>query len=204
MLGLTGAESCLELVRQCWTNQPLTESERCRIENIILYSSLQYPSVTLLCRYLLSQTERMRFLFDDNVGKSLSPLLLRDAETMYLMGIGGSLPNNAHRRRLKTHEAMLGFMSIPVLNRTPGLEELKFKIPFTDIDYTKGVERNLLRFVQHNPLENPPVFPLDQGDGNYLKQSLITELKQSWGRNIEIPIASVSNQLSPTYLKKLL
>ena len=62
-LGMTGPEAALEILRQCWSNKPLSENELEQLKSIVKYSHRE-PALTVLAEAFYTETERLNFMFD--------------------------------------------------------------------------------------------------------------------------------------------
>jgi hypothetical protein len=64
-LGMTSVEVAFKLVRQCWTNRPLSEYELGHLLNVIEVGSARCPSLHVLCEHIRSVSLELEFLHID-------------------------------------------------------------------------------------------------------------------------------------------
>lgn len=196
ILGMTEYELSIELVRQCWTSNPLTTSERKRVENIILFSGRKgYHAVVLLCENLLRQSNGLSYLYlETPTSRIIESGLLRDAETMYHMKTTDPLPGNTLRQSLNEDEHPGAMNPKTVLGRLPFPSDFRLFFRQMDMGYVSRIERELSERVgQYETTASIPEFPLQHDAGTHLKKMLVKELGESWETNFRLPRYTVAD-----------
>lgn len=59
---MTGAERAIDLLRQCWTNQPMSKAETAHLRSVLAHAYIS-PGLTIMCHELLSSSHGLGFLF---------------------------------------------------------------------------------------------------------------------------------------------
>ena len=78
MIGMTGAERAMELIRECWTTKPYSYEERRAFENVMFLSRGRYPNIFLLCLDNLKCSEQVSFLYEQMDEEEYEPRSFRD------------------------------------------------------------------------------------------------------------------------------
>ncbi|POM69331.1 Hypothetical protein PHPALM_14391 [Phytophthora palmivora] len=180
-LKMTGAEASLQMLRACRSGRPYSVLER---GFLLTIRKLAYPepAVKLLVEMLLSEADRLAFLFGQSDGIEMCPTVL-DEKTEYADMCVGRIQRNPLRSQLRECEEKLIFGQIqhsPVIISADEMTQFD-PTPVRD-DYVKTIERELCYFVRHTTsTENiTPQLPLQSNIDNAMSKAMLDELQLSW------------------------
>ncbi len=106
----TGAQTAMQLVRQCWTDAPLTAAEQAQLSSIVTLGGHYAGGLQLLVHELQQSTQQLRHLYGLSTGSGMQPPH-PDAGILYLQDVDP--PSGG----------WLGFAPHPCLVLTPNEEE---------------------------------------------------------------------------------
>ena len=195
--GMTGDEFAMQLVRECWTNRPLSE-----LELFYLNSDQQFcfktPALYLLCSDLIENTSRLYFLFPNMEGTGRSGRhedddLLSDMTTAYRNFRHTStsfLP--VHRKSLTVAEetsilggcSAFGTLSPKLIYQKETVNIEGSPVCQNFVDYVSMKLVSEVTAVKAGP--EMPVFPLSAQllCSTTVGTEVYTELNESWTKHV--------------------
>eukprot|EP00978_Attheya_sp_CCMP212_P049334 scaffold651378_cov98-Attheya_sp.AAC.1 len=205
MTNMTGDESALLLLRQCWSSRPFSQEEADAIYDAWLLCEGVFPSVSLVCIDLLQNSEQVSFLYkrphtiSSEVDAMSVDLFDNDVscndKTSYSIKVQESPPKE--RIRLTEHEEMRVLGAV-LGDRLKPYKKLRMRFeclddnepaPFCSLEVEK-MEKSILKLIstEHIAKEHKlDAFPLLIGaTSNELQIDLEKELKTSWEAHLEV------------------
>jgi len=173
--GKTGFMVAIELLRQCWRNEPFSDKEASKLLEVETHSML-CSSLTLMCSYLFVCSNRLRFLHEANGNPPMSlkpqPLALED----YRLRARGWLKNSTLPRLHASEEVF--FLGPSCFTRK---EDTMLHTRTTEPSkFVKATDLNLESMVRKNEAAKG-LFPLnDIGARNLQEVKMMAELKGSY------------------------
>eukprot|EP00922_Rhytidocystis_sp_ex-Travisia-forbesii_P011573 GHVS01017233.1.p1 GENE.GHVS01017233.1~~GHVS01017233.1.p1 ORF type:complete len:2969 (-),score=333.08 GHVS01017233.1:391-9297(-) len=111
-LKMSGAEAAIDLLRQCWTNRPLDDTERKCLGNIVEFCD-SVSALLVMCQHISFSSQRFSFLHSGDAGDEpmavdvVGPQLVRDAQIDYMQKLRSEVPDNDVRRLLSLSESSM-------------------------------------------------------------------------------------------------
>eukprot|EP00004_Rigifila_ramosa_P013012 TRINITY_DN2865_c0_g1_i1.p1 TRINITY_DN2865_c0_g1~~TRINITY_DN2865_c0_g1_i1.p1 ORF type:complete len:3081 (-),score=527.33 TRINITY_DN2865_c0_g1_i1:55-9264(-) len=220
---MTGTDYACVLVRQCFTNRPLSVAERQLLQQLKRYCGLS-PSLALLACDLAQTSEQLFFLFN-SPKTAPDPCLPYDAAaaTAYRSNLLAGVCNQKARLTPSEVRRISPALNIPQPRRR--LPEMRLSDfpplpdPFANVlagslhpalsvsveELEDSIVRFLNSFARHlRPAEVAPPFPLDiSEDANKLELNLIDRLESSWRAEHILPQHSLSSDVAAQLLEIL-
>jgi len=195
--GMTGEERAIVIVRQCWTNAPLSAEEYEKLQCVARLGKL-CPALRLLCCDLERSSFSLRFLHE--AGENSIPNENTHVRIEYQSSASIAYQHwkrtglVANRRRLLTmqEERMIFGHSIPEIDQTPQRTNRFQSVdpPFLSskqsLDFRKIVDslensvKNLVKPYDPKSKEPFPMSDMKSSSSSVLMREVITELKSSW------------------------
>ncbi|KAL3776350.1 hypothetical protein ACHAW5_003524 [Stephanodiscus triporus] len=176
LLGMTGEERAVTLLRQSWANCPLSDQECLALDNIMSLAHGLNPTVSLLCEDIFMSSKQFSFLYPNNGGHHECTVAESYEGSAYL----NNLKNNSLSSRCyltpREEEQVIGLQSSkPVLPRClePNQQLLPSPVSPNEI---RSVQRRL-DVIQKGlctsgvPLEHTHSFPLIKKPSSKLDKS---------------------------------
>jgi hypothetical protein len=201
----SGSQTALQLLRQCWTNQPLQREELQQLVSVAQLGGHLAPGLHLLayCNHLsAAQLKHYQDAAEEAAGSAVIkpeqlPVLDADAGTQYRQQARRQLPGcflMSHRLRLAPDEEALALgvsSTLRAAAREPAWKRLRQYVPVevlgsgcpVQAGYVAEQEARLQGLVvQPAKPSELPAYPLDDGGagGTWLEQVLHQELRGSW------------------------
>ncbi|KAI9910358.1 hypothetical protein PsorP6_010207 [Peronosclerospora sorghi] len=180
-LEMTGAEAAIQVLRACRLSRPFSEPER---DMLVSICELGYrePAVKILARKLLTEADRLAFLFDQTQRMDMTMGCI-DEKSEYRDMCARPVQRNPLRSQFRGDEErnMLGHVLHSSISRSADKVEVGDSLPLVK-DYVKSVEnelRLLLRTESSGAKKIPP-FPLHSTSDNAMSKGMLKELKMSW------------------------
>ncbi|KAI9918934.1 hypothetical protein PsorP6_011514 [Peronosclerospora sorghi] len=181
-LKMTGEEAAIQLLRACRPSRPFSESER---DMLLSICKLGYrePAIKILVGKLLTEAERLAFLFDQPQRMDMAKTGSMDEKSEYREMCARRVQRNPLRSQFQRDEEMraLGHVQHASVSSFAGEVALCDSLPLAE-DYVKSFEtklRLLLRLESSEAKEIPP-FPLLSSSENAMSIGMLQELQRSW------------------------
>ena len=186
LLGMTGEERAITMIRHCWTNRPLSNQERVALSNIEQLSRGRSSALSVLCQGIKMSAQQLPFLFSEKND------FQRDhyqclAGTAYLNNVKSKRLGSSRCYLTKREEAQiigthakrpshpLRFASNQTLPMCPvgvgDIESLQKSLDQLNSDNTHEDKKQR---TSHDS------FPLDIKPSSKLELDMMEELKESW------------------------
>ncbi len=214
----SGSQTALQLLRQCWTNQPLQPEELQQLVSVAQLGGHLAPGLHLLayCNHLsAAQLKHYQDAAEEAAGSAVIrpeqlPVLDADAGTQYRQQARRQLPGGflvSHRLRLAPDEEALALgvsSTLRAAAREPAWKRLRQYVPVEVLGsgcpvadgYVAEQEARLQGLVvQPAKPSELPAYPLGIGDGGgrvgtSLEWELHKELQESWEVHHGSPVAT--------------
>lgn len=209
MLGMSGEERALELLRQSWVNRPLLKDEKERLQNLKDLSQGSYPAVYILCEDLEKSSIQGMFLHEPNteVSSSSSDSRLRKLQwSKNITAYEAMATKVISPRKCLTRSEELRLIGVNVKtyrfkSRDTFLDvedEKEYICPITKTDVDSMYE--LMKLWNHSEKETPmdltiskKKFPLSNKKTTTLEKETLSELEESWRLHNELDCANKSD-----------
>ncbi|GIL51275.1 hypothetical protein Vafri_7114, partial [Volvox africanus] len=173
----TGGQTAMELLRQCWSDRPLSTEALRQLRSVDQLGGHLTPGLRLLARELEASAEQLRLLHEATEGTSSPGIGVSDADagTSYfqerqsILQPGGWGPNprgllTASEER-RTLGVVVGRMPAPLWLRLGHYKRIEVPEPLpVDSGYVVGVEQQLSAMVMGPEADSrktiPPPYPL--------------------------------------------
>eukprot|EP00761_Pharyngomonas_kirbyi_P010924 gb/GECH01010947.1/.p1 GENE.gb/GECH01010947.1/~~gb/GECH01010947.1/.p1 ORF type:complete len:2826 (+),score=484.10 gb/GECH01010947.1/:1-8478(+) len=198
---ITAEESAMDLVRQCWQNEPFQEEEQKCLLNITEYD-YKAPSISLLCYDIYLASLSVAFLHgkdveDSGMIKEINRFLgdkIDDWKNAYSSHFNENIHNNRIKLSVDEEKRLLGkpksSPSFLRYNRDWETFQLSEDGLLTKEKYVKKTEKNLSKFVssKYNNCSSSQEFPFPETKSkNNMEKEMIVQLKDSWEIHQSLP-----------------
>ena len=188
MIGTTGEAKAIELVRQCWSNRPLSDKESFCLDNLQRLCCGNSPSLSLLCHDLKRSTDEFQFIFNP-----CEPLPSPDNDPAAF-----SVDASAYRASLlhpmsptlllssKECSRILGCNTQIIFKRTDRIFARNFKVgqrPIDQMQVDEFYKRIDSLWIDEKRDDIGKPFPIKTDNGGRqtnLENAVYSELKESW------------------------
>ena len=180
-LGKCGTTIATDLVRQCWTNEPLNGEERDKLVEVSQYSNLSC-TLRLMCTWIWKNANSLWFLHDMDCSEAVECL---DLDVL----AADQYRQNKYAPRLQPCEELLLLGTKRSVQTTYALEHIDFG-SLSHVTYVAEVERSLrsLYIQEENAVGSLRPFPLQHPDSaKGLAGKVHAELHTSWKRYCQLP-----------------
>ena len=191
MLGTTGEAKAIEIIRQCWSNRPLSGEEKYCLENLMSLSLGKSPSLSLLCQDLKRSTTEFHFLHNQYETSSTSPP--GNDPTSFSVDVSAyraSLLHPISSRLLLTSgecQRLFGCNAPRMFHRTDHIVARKFELGQSPIvqmqvdKFYKSIDSLWDEEERYDPVKK---FPLEKENSRHdrtnLEKDAYKELQDSW------------------------
>ena len=193
LLGMTGEERAVTLLRESWTNCPLSSDENLALDNIKELAHGRSPTVSLLCDNIELSSMQFNFLHPNtcvNRGYNMNNSYEASA---YLNNVKSNKISSRCYLTSREEEQVIGLRSSkPTL--PPCFEPNQRLLPSpVGPDEIKSVQRRLDKIRSDGlsksgkPKVNDPRFPLGTTHSSTLERDMFHELKESWDAHMQVP-----------------
>ncbi len=223
-IGMTGAEAALELLRQCWKNSPLTETEQRHLSMIVEVNAGRHAPIPLLCQHIKKSSGHLNILHSsDETELTNKSGDLIDAETDYMSSfVWNKHPVNHLRSLLTEHESeqrhyknrlytsngfkFIGSNDLNNNSSSPrACVDLKEFDDFLSSDYAKNIEIELQKLVEPVKREaaKVPRFLNDKSASpkGKLEKDMNNDLLSSWDQHQKNPVYVLKDAKKSTAIR---
>jgi hypothetical protein len=202
LLGMTGEERAVTLLRESWTNSPLSDEECLVLDNIKKLAHGLSPTVSLLCDIIAVSSKQLSFLHQ-NAGVNLCCTVAESEEgSAYLNNVKSNKISSRCHLTSREEEQVIGLRSskpAPLRCFEPNQQ-----LPPNPVgpDEIKSVQRRLDEIrseglcTSEMPVAHAHSFPLDITPSSKLERDMMDELRESWDAHMHsssvLPTASLT------------
>jgi Protein of unknown function (DUF3638) len=191
LCGMTGAERAAQLIRGCWTNQPLSDAVKTALKNLSRLCEYRHPFLALLCMDLWRCSEQVAFLYVKRNRNAFTAATYDsdydcDEVTAYIdeREIRGhnvrSLLTPCEQWRILGEE--LDVVSTPKQG-----DELEVKIAPVSVEEVEDLEKRVVRVLKKSATSRIEPFPLSiPTNSSTIEGEMYDELKTSWHAHVDI------------------
>ena len=186
LLGMTGEERAVTLLRESWTNSPLSDEERLVLDNIKNLAHGLSPTVSLLCDIIDVSSKQLSFLHQ-NTGVNLGCTVAdSEAGSAYLSNVKNNKISSRCHLTSREEAQVIGLRSskpAPLRCFEPNQQ-----LPPNPVgpDEIKSVQMRLDEIRSEGlctskmPIAHAHSFPLDITSSSMLERDMMDELRESW------------------------
>jgi hypothetical protein len=183
LLGQTGFEASLDLVRKCWVNQPFQKMESEFLLDL-KYSAGLCPSLVILIADLFKWSEINGFLYkkdspDRDVDSVDSKALEAYARVVRKSSVGFLNLRLTKPEELRIFGEILQENEIGI-----GVEDIELPMDYLNHRIVEEMEVDLFSTVTSNIEGVASEFPLKYTGENHIEQQIYVELKESWRNHV--------------------
>lgn len=186
LLGMTGEERAVTLLRESWTNSPLSDEECLVLDNIKKLARGLSPTVSLLCDSIYMSSKQLSFLHQ-NTGVNRGCTVSESEEgSSYLNNVKNNKISSRCHLTSREEEQVIGLRSskpAPLRCFEPNQQLLPNPVGPDEIKY---VQRRLDEIPSEGictsemPIAHAHSFPLDITPSSKLERDMMDELRESW------------------------
>jgi len=186
LLGMTGEERAVTLLRESWTNSPLSDEECLVLDNIKKLAHGLSPTVSLLCDIIDVSSKQLSFLHQ-NTGVNLDCTVAESEDgSAYLNNVKYNKISSRCHLTSREEEQVIGLRSskpAPLRYFEPNQKLLPNPVGPDEI---KSVQRRLDEIrseglcTSEMPIAHVHSFPLDITPSSKLERDMMDELRESW------------------------
>lgn len=186
LLGMTGEERAVTLLRESWTNSPLSDEECLVLDNIKKLARGLSPTVSLLCDSIYMSSKQLSFLHQ-NTGVNRGCTVSESEEgSSYLNNVKNNKISSRCHLTSREEEQVIGLRSskpAPLRCFEPNQQLLPNPVGPDEIKY---VQRRLDEIrsegicTSEMPIAHAHSFPLDITPSSKLERDMMDELRESW------------------------
>ncbi|KAF0709830.1 hypothetical protein As57867_005726, partial [Aphanomyces stellatus] len=206
---MTGSETALNLVRQCWVSRPFTPDEATMLASVVQFAYKE-PALAVVCAQLTAASQARSFLHgvtDLKPELSSAKELVATSTTELRAWMKSPVPWNSCRRGLSTIEQRSAFHPCPKprLHDPPLGTNAIFELPPPPVgwDFVPKMEQLLLQLVTLVPATASQPFPMRMGGRNAIGDHVLKRLKASWVHHQNMPTPSLLQSNGGTWQDEL-
>ncbi|KAL7553023.1 hypothetical protein ACHAWF_016264 [Thalassiosira exigua] len=211
MLGMTGEERAITLLRQSWGNRPLSREECLVLDNIKQLARGVYPTISILCKDIEISSQQLHFLYLSKANHNHTSIQSFE-ETAYLNHVKN---NQVSTRTILTPREELRLIGIRA--RRPSLPS-RFvpnqqfpPSPVTDRELeslqtllAECRSKSIHQCKSKKPKLHDDSFPLPLEPSSNLEADMLKELKESWEAHVNATTRdAVSVEIDIKYLERV-
>ncbi|KAL3804145.1 hypothetical protein HJC23_013664 [Cyclotella cryptica] len=187
LLGMTGEERAITMIRQCWGNRPLDNKEHLALENIKQLSCGRSPTLSILCQDIMKSSQQFPFLYSNFSGGVLCDNTQCFEGSAYLNNVKSHKIGSRCYLTKREEARVIGIQarrpSLPPWFRTSqilsqnqidkkAIEILEKRLDQLCVDSIHSIKMRQRR--------RDRLFPLRIDPASKLEADMMNELKESW------------------------